>query len=498
MPGSDYTRNMRTAILPLLMLLLPSGSALAVPGDERWSAGFHRMGVDAGVQACLTFQGDLIVAGEFQAAGSASARGVARWDGTTFHSMGADVFLIYDLIEFQGSVYAAGGFLARNGVARWNGVEWDAVGGDFDGDVYSLALHDGRLVAGGWFERVGPDSMAGVAQWNGSAWLPLASGSADEFGVYPVLLGGEYDGRLVATGAFVDVDDNPIPGVAGWDGVAWSRIGANLLGEPQAYATEGASLHAGGYLSVNGGPWLEQVVRYDGASWVVVATVATASIEDLDFIDGVLHVSGAHDNDPWSSDARLLQWNGTGWTDLVSSPSQGHISVIHDFEGALVAGGSFSFLDGTPVMSIARREGSQWTALGGGNGMLSFVNALHEHDESLHAGGLFPFAGDIVVGQVARWDGSGWHALGAGVNRPVRALTTLVERAELVSAGQRPGRWAERSTRDHPGRACLTAHCGRLVRDGRRESGRQHRGLGRGVVAASRVGDFRLRGECHG
>jgi hypothetical protein len=96
------------------------------------------------------------------------------------------------------------------------------------------------------------------------------------------------------------------------------------------------------------------------------------------------------------------------------------LAVFDDGSGpALYAGGAFSSVDGVPANSIARWNGTSWSALLNGMGGGS-VTALAVFDDgngsALYAGGTFVSAGSVAANRIAKWDGTSWSALGSGVS----------------------------------------------------------------------------------
>ena len=66
-------------------------------------------------------------------------------------------------------------------------------------------------------------------------------------------------------------------------------------------------------------------------------------------------------------------------------------------------------------------------------GLNDAVIALAVSDSGLCAGGFFTDAGNFAVQSIARWDGSSWSALGSGVNSaPVWAIAALVLLTEMI------------------------------------------------------------------
>src|SRR6266496_986842 len=83
------------------------------------------------------------------------------------------------------------------------------------------------------------------------------------------------------------------------------------------------------------------------------------------------------------------------------------------------AGGFFSTAGGRAVKNIAKWNGSSWSALGSGIGgadlFSASVSALAVSGSNVYAGGYFTNAGGRAASSIAKWDGSSWTALGSGM-----------------------------------------------------------------------------------
>ncbi|MEW6199365.1 MAG: hypothetical protein AB1601_11980 [Planctomycetota bacterium] len=170
-----------------------------------WSA--LGAGVDNRVRALTTWDADglgaapplLVVGGEFQKAGGANAKCIAKWNGTTWSSVGGGVFsnqapAVLALHTFDGDgagprpplLIAGGDFgwagVAVNHIAAWDGVTWQALAGGVDDSVLALAVFDadgpepgpGVLAVGGSFREASGQLACGVAQWDAAGWSALS------------------------------------------------------------------------------------------------------------------------------------------------------------------------------------------------------------------------------------------------------------------------------------------------------------------------------------
>lgn len=198
--------------------------------------------------------GDIVAGGNFQVPGAGPAT-VARWDGSTWHSLGSFFGDAKALAMMpNGDLVAAGAFYAGGAyheLARWNGSQWST----WDlapGLVYMaslLALSDGSLVVGTGGVQ-GGSSDGTVARWDGAAWTSL--GGAFDAPVKRLLQ--LPDGDLIAGGRFSQVGGVVSRGFARWDGASWQAFGDALNDGVNAIAlAANGDLVVGGSFTLAGG-----------------------------------------------------------------------------------------------------------------------------------------------------------------------------------------------------------------------------------------------------
>ena len=83
--------------------------------------------------------------------------------------------LVISLTVHNGDLIAGGFFTTAssqtaNGVARWDGSAWQPMStgmqdGHYNGSVESLTVHNGDLIAGGWFTTAGGQAARSIARW---------------------------------------------------------------------------------------------------------------------------------------------------------------------------------------------------------------------------------------------------------------------------------------------------------------------------------------------
>ena len=138
--------------------------------------------------AVETFNGDLIVGGEFDSAGGIAASRIARWDGAAWHPVGSGIDpspakSVKCLARHGGDLIAGGRFgsageIAASNIARWTGAAWQPLGGGVDGEVRAVASYGGEVIAGGNFLRADGVLRRGIARWDGTSWHEMGDGIA--------------------------------------------------------------------------------------------------------------------------------------------------------------------------------------------------------------------------------------------------------------------------------------------------------------------------------
>ncbi len=124
--------------------------------------------------------GDIYITNNADSLGS-PYRGVARWDGQQWHSLGKGTpgfnSGVWTLEFFQGDLYIGGTFNQRYfpddpGVhfARWDGNQWHASGNPVNKVLTNLVKDDTVLYAISRGDTFGDVRLPGIAAWDGHKW----------------------------------------------------------------------------------------------------------------------------------------------------------------------------------------------------------------------------------------------------------------------------------------------------------------------------------------
>ena len=428
---------------------LGSGMSYA-PGSYSGGAGVRALALDDG--------GNLYAGGRFNRAGGVSANRIAKWDGSSWSALGSGIGsagTYYDgtsvnalAIDSSGNVYAAGNFSTAGGgsanrIAKWDGSSWSTLGSGMSSTVYALAVDGSNLYAGGYFTTAGGVVVNRIAKWDGSSWSALGSGMGST--VYALAVNG---GNLYAGGSFTTAGGVSANRVAKWDGSSWSALGSGTNGTVRALAVDGSNLYAGGDFTTAGGVGANCVAKWDGSSWTGLGSGTAGGLNNIVY---ALAVDGSHNlfagGDFMEAGGvtvrRVAKWNGSSWLAVgVDNSVDSSVNAIAVDGDNVYVGGSFTQAGGVVVNYIAKWDGSSWSALG--SGMSSTVRALAVDGSNLYAGGWFITAGGVTANYVAKWDGSSWSALGNGISRysgityywpPVQSLAVDTSSGALYVGG---------------------------------------------------------------
>lgn len=135
---------------------------------------------------------DVYAGGQFTTAGGISAVSIAKWDGAAWSALGTgltavgsalpavaeELFVASDGVDglslYVGGVFTAAGGQPVSHVARWDGTTWHPLGAGLDGPAYAMGMRGGLLYVGGSFATAGGVAARGMATWDGANWSAMA------------------------------------------------------------------------------------------------------------------------------------------------------------------------------------------------------------------------------------------------------------------------------------------------------------------------------------
>lgn len=362
----------------------------------RWDGAWHDVGGGVhdddgpGWVMSLASRGqDLLVLGRFTAVGASNARNVASWDGHEWQSMGSGLQSYVHASALHQSDLYIGGESDRRGIdrvgplARWNGAEFEVVGriggalpgsglaavetpagivvayrasrslrsecgfarwtdaGWMDaatpltGSVTDLAWYEGRLIASGDFRDVDP-SMSSLAAWDGQAWRSLGGGPDGSVATLLV-----HQGRLFIGGSFRTVGDlDRADRIASWNGTAWSTLGSGVSGSVSALATRGSSILVAGHFRFAGNLSADGLGLWDGISWRVPWPIPDLDLPTEDVVawrEGVVILGRIRGQDGIGQGLRFS--DGGRWMPIPFPPDLSAVDRLATHRDYLVAAG---------------------------------------------------------------------------------------------------------------------------------------------------------------
>lgn len=134
---------------------------------------------------------------------------IARYDGNTWDTTfgGLNAFIANSMIVYNnelyvggqfGEVYGQAGTLSVNNIARWNGSTWDSVGHGAS-SINDMTIYNNNLIVGGDLLMIDPMPNP-VSKWDGTDWSALGIGNEIDNGyitsIYP------YNNDLFISGIF--------------------------------------------------------------------------------------------------------------------------------------------------------------------------------------------------------------------------------------------------------------------------------------------------------
>jgi hypothetical protein len=409
----------------------------------------------------------LYAAGQFDEAGGTAAWNIAKWDGAHWSALDTGVGVpnhcgtVYALSVFDdgmgAALYVAGWFDQAGGVqvpsiAKWDGSTWSTVGGGIEyGNFYSLTTFDDgngpALYAGGTFYLPGTRQIDGLARWDGTSWTRVEANGLGLFYTLQVCDLG-HGPRLFGSAEITGLNSSVHPFVpVEWNDGDWRHLQAGSFSAGALAVFDdghGPALYSSADLFTGNGAIVPGVGVWKDGHWNPVTPnqpengLDRYAIALLEFDDGTgpaLYVAGALQRAGAQEVGKVAKWDGQRWA------SAGHLTDWHvtyarclaaydDGSGAkLYVGGTMASNHGVRLDNIARLDGDHWSPLGSGvNGDVLAMTTFDDGTGSkLYAAGDFKKAGGVPTQNVAAWDGASWSALGSGLdhNHHVAIVTAL-------------------------------------------------------------------------
>jgi hypothetical protein len=190
-------------------------------------------------------------------------------------------------------------------------------------------------------------------------------------------------------------------------------------------------------------------VRYDGNNFYPVGekpangfTTPPINVSCIGQADDGIYVGGLFTIAGKTPANRIARWDGTNWHAVGGgtfggSSTANRVLAIAGRGSDVFVGGTFTNVGGIDVRNIARWDGANWWNLG--VGFDDNVNVLAAGPNAVYAGGGFTNVTDppftFAVNHIAMWDGFNWYNLGSGVNRNANVFAIAVNGSDVYIGG---------------------------------------------------------------
>ena len=421
--GTDlYVATFAPAILRSRIHRFDGASWTALGGD--FDGVVHAM--------CTRANGDLVVGGNFNLAGSTALPGFASWDGTNWNAVPGFSGAIFAIDELANGDLLVGGQTNLGGVARLAGttMTWSAVGSNAPFQALAVAgLPNGDVVVA---------DGTSVHRFDGTQWtqVPMSPAALQH---QPARLLRTSGGALVVGGVWIGSASgtSQVAHAVQFDVATgqWTPLG--LADNLAFFDSVNAMLEApngdlllGGALFRVGGVDLANLARFDGTTWHALADGPTNYCLAGVALGGDQFVVGggfrSFGNLPLRS---VAHWTGSAWAPL----GTGLDGVVHDLvrlpDGSLIAGGEFQSAGGVQARGLARWDGVAWSEFGGVTGAAFPAGAVYRllplANGDLMIGGNFQSIAGVPCNSLARWNGTSFQPVPGFV--PVQSIHHLGE-----------------------------------------------------------------------
>jgi hypothetical protein len=388
------------------------------------------------VVSLATYHDRLYVGGYFQKAGNVDVSCLATWDGSAW---GAPV----GVTTYVSGIYSLWVDGDRLDIGHYFGVDfWDGATLTFGpilfGGVYALTSQANDLFIGGSFTSGGTSPIINIGRWDGvrmwgfSTWASKSNGFLTELGS-----GGgpmqmvSYRGSLVVLGGVLPGGAAALLWYYGtpnglqeaahlmfWDGTGWTPVefsGTPFNGLPSSIAATAETLYVAGNFADRAQPSRQvHVLAFDGQSWVGLeglnaAVKVMAVANDVPYVS--TYVAG-------SDFPHIYRWVGGAWEDIGELQGQDTVcnsvlGALGEFQGKLVAIGSFTSVAGIPAHGAAVWDGSQWQPMGAGtrNCFRSDVTARTAQFQGRLVVPTYSCDCSGPAAELEAWDGQQWTTI---------------------------------------------------------------------------------------
>lgn len=299
---------------------------------------FNYGGINGDAMTLAQVDSDIYFGGRFLLAGHDTVNGIARWDGSEWHSLGGGLLhsntttgLVRTIEYIDGLVYIGGTFdsisghnFICNSFVAWNGNDYIDIPPipiqSSEMIISSIAKFQDEIFVAGNFGDFGSQYQE-IAKWDGNAWTSVGGGIKGQASVISMKV---YNNKLFVGGFFYKADGNAGDFIMSWDGEKWSEVGNGLLGINE-YSNGTVNdlqvfndcLWVGGYFNYAGGVYSNRIAKWNGESWCSLENSLENPVKAITVWKDSLYIISRLAT---YNHIQLLKWTGGNYTDSCSSP----------------------------------------------------------------------------------------------------------------------------------------------------------------------------------
>lgn len=282
-----------------------------------------------------------------------------------FEDTEADVVYLYDTF-YTGDWNLD---ICNYNIARFDGVNYETIG-NFGNEIREVTKFQDNLYACGLFECVNSNTNIGyLAKYNGDSWNSIGEFNGS---VGAMVTDGNY---LYVAGLFTQIDDQPMEGIARYDGTAWEALPAGGFlpnSSIRAICIFQGELYVGGILDIPGELGSERglrVMRND--QWEAIngdQYIQNTTVHDLVIYHDKLYILGDFFFGGFSLNTSILVWDGESimapypdFYDYYGNISYQSVpNVLLSTTDYLYAAGGFENIGDQEVNQLAAYGGNLW------------------------------------------------------------------------------------------------------------------------------------------
>ncbi len=371
-----------------------------------WSSlGF---GVNGRVLSLYNLNGTLQVGGSFSQVGTSNANNIARWSGSNWSRLSCqdnnDIGIsgtVSSIIKKGTDIYASGSFIYVdnkyvNYIARFDGTSWHSLSFGLNGHVNSMEIYGNDLYVCGNFQQQQSSStlaLGYVARWTGSSWAAVGGGVSSTANVLKI-----FNGELYIAGYFTQAGGQPANRIAKWNGSSWSAVGHGVNFYINAMTVHNNELYIGGIFRTSNGVNLNRVAKWDGTNWVPLGAGVDNEVFALTSFNGRLYAGGSFMNAGNQAVRRIAQWDGLSWS-AVGTGADKTVRSLESVGNLMYTGGIFDEIGGHQFSYFAKWDGANWTSQNQFDGP---VYCIYNTLEGIYVGGSFDEVSGCVSNGLVR------------------------------------------------------------------------------------------------